>query len=152
MPERARIRTGAEIEALRMMVQRPAEIAGRLGPWLFTEGPVRRSYEALAEAGDLHAAIDEGDPAVADLLRRLSVEESTAEGVDVLIRLVDVAVTAVMARLENEARSADDPLEYVESMRWLKLNLDELRGDQPEMEALDQLLSWLHDHATEISP
>ena len=63
-PERARIRSGAEIEALRMLVQRPTELAADLGPWLFTEGPVRRAYEALAETGSLHEAIDESDPVV----------------------------------------------------------------------------------------
>ena len=149
-PERARIRSGAEIEALRMLVQRPSELAGDLGPWLFTEGPVRRAYEALAETGSLHEAIDESDPAVADLLRRLSVEESTAEAGDVLVRLVESAVTSVMARMENEARGADDPLEYEPAMRWLKLNLDDLRGDEPSMDALGQLLAWLGEHAAEL--
>jgi DNA primase len=149
-PERARIRSGAEIEALRMLVQRPTELAADLGPWLFTEGPVRRAYEALAETGSLHEAIDESDPAVADLLRRLSVEESTAEAADVLVRLVESAVTTVIARMENEARGADDPLEYEPAMRWLKLNLDDLRGDEPSMDALGQLLAWLAEHAAEL--
>jgi DNA primase len=149
-PERARIRTGAEIEALRMMVQRPTELSAELGPWLFTEGPVRRAYEALAETGSLHVAIDDSDPAVADLLRRLSVEESTAEADDVLVRLVESAVTGVVARMENEARTADDPLEYEPAMRWLKLNLDDLRGDEPAMDALGQLLDWLAEHAAEL--
>jgi DNA primase len=149
-PERARIRSGAEIEALRMLVQRPTELAADLGPWLFTEGPVRRAYEALAETGSLHDAIDESDPAVADLLRRLSVEESTAEAADVLVRLVESAVTSVIARMENEARTADDPLEFEPAMRWLKLNLDDLRGDEPSMDALGQLLAWLGEHAAEL--
>ena len=149
-PERARIRSGAEIEALRLLVQRPTELAADLGPWLFTEGPVRRAYEALAETGSLHEAIDESDPAVADLLRRLAVEESTAEAADVLVRLVESAVTSIMARMENEARSSDDPLEYEPAMRWLKLNLDDLRGDEPAMDALGQLLAWLGEHAAEL--
>jgi DNA primase len=149
-PERARIRSGAEIEALRMLVQRPTELSADLGPWLFTEGPVRRAYEALAETGSLHEAIDESDPAVADLLRRLSVEESTADAADVLMRLVESAATSVIARMENEARGAEDPLEYEPAMRWLKLNLDDLRGDEPSMDALGQLLAWIAEHAAEL--
>jgi hypothetical protein len=148
--ERPKIRTGAEIEALRLMVQRPGEMTAELGPWLFTEGPVRRAFEVLDAAGSLHDALDDADPVVADLLTRLSVEESSAEVDVVVVRLVDSAATAVVARMENEARQADDPLEFVPALQWLKLNLDRLRGDQPAMDAAHQLLAWLGEHAAEL--
>jgi hypothetical protein len=150
-PERTRVRSGAEIEALRLLLQRPTEIASDLGPWLFTEGPARRAYQAVADAGSLHDAIDEADPVVADLLTRLSVEESQAEPDDVVVRLVDSAATAVVAQMENEARQAEDPLDFVPALQWLKLNLDQLRGDEPAMDAVHQLLAWLEEHAAELS-
>ncbi|HKY13360.1 MAG TPA: DNA primase [Microthrixaceae bacterium] len=139
--------SGSEVEALRLMVQRPAEIAARLGPELFVEGPVRRAYLALREAGSVHGALEDAEPAVADLLRRVSVEESRAEADDIVVRLLTATVTREIAELEQEARHAEDPLDYVPSIQWLKLRLDEIRGDEPAMEAAGQLIVWLAEHA-----
>lgn len=149
------LRENSETEALRLVIQHGATIEGtaleRIQPVLFREGVARRALEALADAGgDIHRAIDDSEPGVGDLLTRLAVSESTADVDDVVTRLATEAATAMLRRLESDARSADDSLTYMKVMSWLKLRLDDLRGDQPAMEAVDELLVWMQENAGEL--
>jgi len=145
----ATVEESVEIEALRMLLDRPEEIASRLHESLFSEGIARRAYVA-ASSGSLHDAIDEASPAVADLLTRLAVKESTAVPTDVLVGLAVRAAARVMDALRNEARLSPDPLEYAPTIQGLKLMSDDLLGDEPSMDALDRLLAWLSEHAVEF--
>ena len=65
----------AGLEALRLAVHRPEEVADRLEEVLFVDDLQRRAFVALAEADNLHQAVEEAPPEVADLLRRVTVEE-----------------------------------------------------------------------------
>ncbi len=139
------VRDGVETEALRVAIHHP-EIGERyLNEALFTHPTVRRAYLALGDAPTATEAIQSADPAVAELLTRLVVETSDAQWVDVMSRLATEVGRQVMAELEAEARTADDPLSYSASIAWLQVTLDQLRGSKPEVETLEQLLDWLGD-------
>ena len=81
-----RLRESIELEAIRLLLERPADIADRLHPVLFREGLTRRAYEE-ATSGPLHDVIETTEPAVADLLTRLAVEQATADPTEVLVGL-----------------------------------------------------------------
>jgi DNA primase len=144
-----RVRESIELEALRLLLERPEDIAARLQPVLFRDGLTRRAYEAAAE-GALHDVIETAEPAVSDLLTRLAVEQSTSEAPEVLCGLALEAAKRAIVALEGEARSSDDPLAYAPTIGGLKLMSEDLRGDEPSMESLDRLLAWLAEHAVEI--
>ena len=63
------------LEALRLAVHRPEDVADRLEEVLFVDEVQRRAFGLLVEADNLHQAVDRADPEVAELLRRLAVEE-----------------------------------------------------------------------------
>lgn len=142
----ATLAPSAEAEALRVLLQRPQEIATRLSPSLFADRLARAAYET-AVSGPLHEVLTDAEPTIADLLRRLAVEETEAEATDVLTRLAVECGRRALAALDAEARQAADPLEYAEVIREVKLMLDELGGDDPPMDSLDRLLAWLAEHA-----
>ena len=137
-------------EALRHMVWDRASIADRLDEVLFSDAVVATAYRALAATETVADAIEMAaadDPVAGELLQRLAVEEPESTVTSVLVRLVDDAGTAALAALQAEARVASDPFEVGESIRWLNLRLMDLREQEgenaPELEALDDLLSWL---------
>ncbi len=145
------LREGAELEALRLLVHRRAEIEPRLRPVLFGTSGARSAFEAVGAAPDIHSAIDEASPQIAGMLARLAVEESSAEIDDVVIRLLSATTSRAVEALGQEARLSDDPLAYAPALGWLKLRLDELTGDEPTVEFADQLLAWLEEHAAEFA-
>ncbi len=144
-------RDGTETEALRLVLGLGADAPAEIAPFLFREGAPRRALEALLAERSLHAAMETVDPAAAELLARIVVEEATADPGDVVQRLVEAAATRALAALDADARLSDDPLSFAPLMGWLKLNLDALRGDEPSMEAVEQLLAWLEQEAGEVS-
>lgn len=145
------VRDDAELEAVRLFVHRPSEMGPRLHPVLFSDRPAGRAYRALREAPDLPTAIDEAEPVVADLLARVAVEEPTSDIADVAARVLDRAASRALAALEREARRAEDPFLYQPAMMYLKLTLDELRGDEPSMETAPELLAWLVEHDEDLA-
>lgn len=141
----APVRDDAETEALRLALQHPERVAAFLEPALFTHPTTREAFETIGSADTLASAIDGAPPEVAALLVRLSVEPSDAETTDVLSRLATEVGRSVLGELEAEARSSPDPLAYAQSITWLKVTLDQLRGPRAEVETLTQLLAWLAD-------
>ena len=141
-----RVRETAEVEALRLVLQRPGDIGRLLIPELFTPGVPRDAYVA-ATSGPLHEVLETTEPRLADLLTRLAVEESTAEPADVVMRLAVESGNRALAAMDAEARRSEDPLSYAPAVGYLKLMLDDLRGDESAMESLDPLLAWLTEHS-----
>jgi DNA primase len=139
---------GAELEALRLAVHRPADLADRLQGPLFAHPLARGAFSALAAAPTLHDAIAGADPQTADLLQRLAVEEADADPDDVLTRLVERAGHRGLDELQVEARHADDPAVYVPTITWLKHALETLRsgeeGDRNAAQTAHQhLVDWI---------
>jgi hypothetical protein len=138
-----------EIEALRLAVHQPADVGPYLDAALFADRLNAAAYLALVDADTLPEAIEGAHPQVAQLLSRLAVEETDAEPVDVVCRLVTEAVRRAVADLVAEARHADDPMPVLQTQHWLVGKLDELRDPHSRLAALEQLVAWITDRGEE---
>jgi DNA primase len=142
--------TGPELEALRLAVHRPEDVASRLEPVLFAHPLAQSTLHALLEATTLHAAIEAANPQAADLLQRLAIEEPTTEADDVMTRLVERAGQRALRQLEAEMRQAapaDQP-GFAPTVAWLKLAIETVRTDEATgrgaaVEAEQALVGWL---------
>lgn len=141
-PSRRRAPNTPELEALRLLAHRPAELADRIDECLFDDDLHVSAYRILASGADLHEAIGTVDPATADLLQQLAVQESEADPADVATRLVEEATRRAIAEVEADARSATDLADYVPTLRWLKERQLELRDPHAQSGAVEQLLAW----------
>ncbi len=145
------------LEALRLAVHRPELVADRLEEVLFVDELQRRTFTVLASADDLQDAIAGADPDVADLLRRIAVEEllppdgNVADPIDAVVaQLLREAVRRPLADLQSEARAdpSDRPDLMEESARIRRLLLD-LEVPDRGRDAADRLVAWLLSRAEE---
>jgi len=139
------------LEALRLAVHRPGEVADRLDEVLFTDDLQRRAFAALAEADSLHQAVEAASPDVADILRRVTVEEPVMVEdplVDpvgaVISQLLRGAARRALVELQSEMRTSSGDLgslgaETAAVHRWLEELDDPVAG----RDAGDRLLAWL---------
>jgi DNA primase len=151
-PERPRDpSTRPGLEALRLAVHRPEEVADRLEGVLFEDPVQRAAFEVLSEAESLHEAIEESPGDVADLLRRLAVEEPVTDEDTigdpfdaVVYQLVRVATHHAMGELQVATRAsgtglAEATAEVAQVRHWL----DELDDPDASRAASDRLVAWL---------
>ncbi len=147
--------SGPELEALRLAVHRPEEVASRLERNLFAHPLAGAAFDALSAAGTFHAAVEAANPQAAELLQRLAVEESDADPDDIMIRLVERATQRALRDLQAEMRQADpaDQADYAPTIAWLKLALETMRSDDVSrkdaaVDAEERLVGWLvaRDH------
>jgi len=136
-----------EIQALRLLVHRPDEIAVWMSPVLFDDRRNRAALAGLLEASDLHAALAEAEPDVADLLGRLAVQDaSDDEPLGVVTRLAYLAAERAAVALEAEARRSGDLAAYQPSISYLRTEVMKLREVAADGSVIEQLLRWLTDH------
>ncbi len=147
-----RPRRGADVsrpglEALRLAVHRPEEVADRLEATLFPDELQRAAFAALTGADDLHEAVEAAertDPRVADLLRRLAVEEPATDADDVVVTLVRNASRRALAVAEAQARLSPNSVgEIAPVIARVRRDLDELDDGDRSLVAADRLLAWL---------
>jgi hypothetical protein len=134
---------GPEVEALRLAVHRPDEVAHRLEGVLFADDVHLAAFDALCAAATLDEAIESAHPDAAALLQRLAVEEADADPDDVVRLLVANAAQRRLAALQAEARGSDDPTAYAPTIAWLKLTSEQLWDDATSVGAAEQLVAWL---------
>jgi len=135
---------GPEVEALKLAIHRPEEVALLLDDVLFEHELHRAAFDALASSATLHEALEKADAGAAELLHRLAVEDSDADAEDVVARLADRAVTRVLHRLEGEARRSPDRFgELAPTVSWLRLTAERLREPVTRSEAFEALVAWL---------
>ncbi len=147
-PEHQTVREGVETEALRLVVAHQLGPEDGVQPALFREGPARDAYEALLRnERDVATTVADASPVVADLLTRLAASEPTADPADVRVRLAEAAGERMLRHLERDARQSEDPLGFTPIISWVKLRLDDLRGDVPSVDAVDELVAWLAEQA-----
>ena len=139
---------GPEVEALRLAVHRPEEVAALLHEALFVDPVVLAGYRALCGATTLAQAIDAAEPEAASLLQRLAVEDADASADDVLARLAEEAAKRVIVELEAEARRTGT---LTEDVGWLKLTIGELREPATAVDATGRLVRWIVDRF-EVEP
>ncbi len=145
------------LEALRFAVHRPESIADRIDESLFADGLQRRAFRALAESESLREAIEGSPPEVADLLRRVTVEEPVVvdgvlgDPVDAVVaQLVRRAARRALGLVQAEART--NPLDLagaasltVRVKGWLM----ELDDPATCRESAGRLLAWLNTRGQE---
>ena len=145
------------LEALRFAVHRPESIADRIDESLFVDGLQRRAFRALAESESLREAIEGSPPEVADLLRRVTVEEPVVvdgvlgDPVDAVVaQLVRRAARRALGLVQAEART--NPLDLagaasltVRVKGWLM----ELDDPATCRESAGRLLAWLNTRGQE---
>ncbi|MBK5223545.1 MAG: DNA primase [Acidimicrobiia bacterium] len=135
------------LEALRLAIHRRDEIIHLLDPCLFDDELYLAALDALTAHPNARNAIESVDPVTADLLQRAAVEDSEADPLDVVSRLVTEATRRAIADLDAAARQAPDPLPYAEITGWLSLRLMEMGEPATEPEAQERLLAWLRQRA-----
>lgn len=138
-------------EALKLAVHRPDLVADRLEEVLFTDDLQRRTFATLAGAQSVRQAIDRAEPDVADLLRRLVVEEPvvpddprTDPSAPVLAQLAREASRRALDERQADARAGRrDVTELAQETaavrRWVE------RLDDPEhcADVTSRLVAWL---------
>ena len=142
-----------EVEALRLLITDPDLVAPYLVPGLFGDQVNRSAYVAISSTPSLRDAIESADPASADLLQRLAVEETEAEADDVVARLVEEATRRELSIIQFEVVAADEETVFARSsdMAWLKMRMEELRESSTRVGARDQLLAWLAQQPQETT-
>jgi hypothetical protein len=112
-----------ETEALRVAVHEPGLVADLLVPELFSDSVVRQAFEALANSGTFHDALEHTGGDARLLLERLAVEDTpwgedaTTYAGSVVSQLVEAAA---FRRLNAMVRAGDDRASS------LKMGLEEL--------------------------
>jgi DNA primase len=128
------------LEALRLAIHRPEDVAHRLEAPLFSDGLQRTAFEVLMTTDDLHQAIDTSTPAVRALLVRLTVEEPKGEPDEVVSQLVRDAVRRQLTLATREARTSPEAAaEAAAASVWVQ----ELDDPTAAAAASARLVAWL---------
>ena len=144
-------RAGPGLEALKLAVHRPEEVADRVHTVLFADVVQREAFTALLEHDSVHDAVESASPEVASLLRRVTVEEPLAgdpelgDPVDSVITvLLRAAVRRALSDMEIRARAEEIPWqERAAETAQVRLWLDELDDSDTWRDASDRLVAWL---------
>jgi DNA primase len=144
-------RAGPGLEALKLAVHRPEDVADRVHVVLFGDVVQREAFAALLEHDSVHDAVESASPEVASLLRRVTVEEPLAgdpelgDPVDSVVTvLLRAAVRRALSDMEVRARSEDAPWqERAAETAQVRLWLDELEDSDTWRDASDRLVAWL---------
>jgi DNA primase len=144
-----RLAEGPELNALRLAISRPEDVAERLVEAMFTDELHAAAFRALANASTLHDAIEHADPGAAALLQRLAVEDSDVDPDDVVVRLLDQIVSREIVALEHRTRESEDIEESAALMSWLKLTREQLYDPTTRVDAAERLVAWLAESSQE---
>jgi DNA primase len=149
----ALLRGGPGLEALKLAVHRPEEVADRLHEVMFVDEVQRDAFVALLEHDDLHDAIASAPPDIAALLRRVTVEEpikgdpELGDPVDSVVAvMLHGATRRALSEVEIESRTTNDSwqsraAETAQVRHWLA----ELDDPASGRAAADRLVAWLSE-------
>lgn len=141
-----------EMQALRVAVHDPEPVAALLDEMLFDDPVALGAFRALASAPTFHDAIEQADPAAAELLQQLAVEEPEGEPEEAAARLIEEGVRREVARLEADARqhnTQEHMARVSPDVSMAKLQLERMREPSSRLDAAGQLLGWLHEMTEE---
>jgi DNA primase len=152
-PARRSPRETPEVELLRLLVSHPEEMEGWL-EWLseplFRDELALAAFRALVDATTVRDAIERADPAAADLLQRLAVDDTDAEPYDVVFRLIQEAGRRAMRALVDQARREPEQADAIATeTTWLGHRLNEMDDPDTAVDAAEQLVAWLADRPEE---
>ena len=139
------------LEALRLAIHQPEDVAERLEAALFRDDLQRAAFEVLAGAGDepLHEVIEQAPPGVRALLVRLTVEEPRSRADEVVLQLVRDAARGQLVVITGEARTSPEAAaEAARVASWVQ----ELDDPATSATATARLVAWLVVRAQSTSP
>lgn len=144
---RTQTHEGPAIEGLRLLAHQRTQIQGRLCEAMFIDDIERAAFVALDGASSLHNALDQADPIAVELLRRIGVEDTSADADDVLRLLA----TQSARRYEREFREIAIRNDELDSFRpllqWLQARITTMGDEGLPVEerevALVEILEWL---------
>jgi DNA primase len=144
-------KAGPGLEALKLAVHRPEEVADRFQPVLFADPLQRDAFIALVEHDDLYHAIASASPQVAGLLRRVTVEEpltgdpAFGDPVDLVVKqLLYEAVRRALSEVEKASRGLGESWQAGAALTaQIRHWLDELEDPGSVRSAADRLVAWL---------
>ena len=147
----AALRPGPGLEALKLAVHRPEEVADRVHAVLFSDPVQRQAFVALLDNDSVHEAVETASPEVARLLRRVIVEEPVSgdpelgDPVDsVLSVLLRGATRRALTEVEMESRAGGDSWQArAAETAQVRLWLDQLDDPRAGRDAADRLVGWL---------
>jgi DNA primase len=147
------LRPGPGLEALKLAVHRPEDVADRVHAVLFADPVQREAFTALLEHDSVQDAVESASPQVGIVLRRVIVEEPMAgdpelgDPVDsVVLVLLRGATRRALAEMEIESRTGSDAWQApaAESAQ-VGLWLNQLDESESGRDAADRLVAWLVD-------
>jgi hypothetical protein len=144
---------GPGLEALKLAVHRPEDVADRVQAVLFADAVQRKAFTALLEHDNVHDAVESASPEVASLLRRVTVEEPLAGDPElgdpvesVVTVLLRARVRGALSDMEVRSSAYDVPWEErVAETAQVRLWLDELDDSGKWRDASDRLVAWLSE-------
>ena len=139
---------GPEVEALRLAVHRPEEVAETLHEVLFANPVTLAGYRALCQSATLAQAIDAAEsgavgpegPEAAAMLQRMAVEDTDTSADDVLSLLAREAALRILAELK-----ARGTLDDATQVAWLQQTLEDMRDTAAGVDATGRLVRWIVD-------
>lgn len=140
-----------ELEALRIAITEWDNIASLIVPELFTDELCATAYALLSNHDTLHDVIAAGGPEVAEIVQRVSAEDSQAKPADVAALLWQQYLERLMAEIAltmNDA-SPSEQIDITREHTWLRLRLEEIRDPERQAAGIDELLSWVRDLSEE---
>lgn len=133
----------AEDEAIRLLIHYPEHIS-RLHANMFAHSVRQQAFQALVDHG-FNAALEQGGPQVAALLRRLAVEDFQADVDDVFAGLIRLAgrrtLDGMLKGMREHHESAKQQLS--QALEWLQRELHKLNDDTTRGAAIESLTPWL---------
>ncbi len=148
-PVRRRLaeRDTPEFEALKVLAARRDEIVPLIVPELFHDELYADTYGALVSHDSIPAAIAASDDEVGDLLQRLSVLDTDAEGMDVAGRLWQRYLERRVEDCVRDARMVSDPAQIrqlSEELAWFKSKIADLPEPDTRRPTVEGLLAWFN--------
>ncbi len=142
----------AEREVLRQCIQNPAEIADYVDIVLFTTPIYKHVFDCLMSSSNLNEAIELAGEYGANLIHRLSVEETDALPLDAASRLIEGAARRALMRLEQDAKfkSQQDAIILLDEAIALRRAVEDLRNPVSSGKAAKELLAFLVQESLEF--
>ena len=146
-------RDTAELEALRLVVHRGEEMLDLLVPDLFVDQLCGTVYDLLCKFPSLHDVIEHGPPEVGEFVQRLSVEESTADPIDVVALLWRGYLGRRMDDYRSRAREAEGATsaQLAKDFEWFRWQLEDLQEPERTASVVKSLLGWVLEDSEEVT-